>query len=49
MIQRDEHRPANGLPKVKVALYMILHAESYCWMRAFEQLMIKLSLMIKGR
>jgi len=49
MIQHDEHCPANGLLKLKVALYMILHAESYCWMRAFEQLMIKLSLMIKSR
>lgn len=34
---------ANGLPKVKVALYMILHADSYWWMRAFDELMIKLS------
>jgi hypothetical protein len=30
MIQHENRNPANGLPMVKVALYMILHAEGFC-------------------
>jgi hypothetical protein len=33
MIQYANHHPANGLSMVKVALYMILHAEGFTRLR----------------